>query len=210
MFGWLHRKTPRISEYKSRVLEALADYPPYAPPIWDGAAELATANREYVAFFTENRPKRIEALRVFLAKFDVALGFDDIGIRAVSAWLPHYADLLVDGLQHQESEELWQAYHWFAASWAGPFLGLNPVFDLGVFMGECILRQNPRLKWLPHINPEPNKGASHHVYGRKAGYVFDPIDWTYTECKNIHSARMLKRLGSEASLHGTIRSWAIR
>ena len=53
-------------------------------------------------------------------------------------------------------------------------------------------------------------GASHHVYGRKAGYVFDPIDWTYTECKNIHSARMLKRLGSQTSLHGTIRSWAIR
>jgi hypothetical protein len=194
MFGWLHRTPAPPSEEKRRVLYALADYPPYAPPIWDSDAKSAPqANDEYTSYFRQNKNRRVEALRVFLAKFDVALSLEDVGVKAVSAWCPVYADLLVDGLQHQESDAVWSAYHWFRAPWVGPFIGLNPIFDLGVYVGECLIYRNPRLKWQPYINPEPNKGALHPIHGQGRGRPFDPINWAYTECKNIHSARIAKQ-----------------
>jgi hypothetical protein len=209
MFAWLHRKPAPASEEKRRVLEALADYPPYTPPIWDSDAKSAPqADDEYTSYFFQNQNRRVEALRIFLAKFDVALSLEDVGVKTVSAWCPIYADLLVDGLQHQESEDLWRAYNWFQAPWTGALLGLNPIYDLGIYMGDCMLYRNPRLKWLPYVNPEPNKGALHHIHGQRRGRAFDPIKWTYTECKNIHSIKMAGRKPSETSLYGNVQARA--
>jgi hypothetical protein len=209
MFAWLHRKPAPPSEEKLRVLDALADYRPYAPPIWNSDAQsMEDADEAYVSYFLDNRERRVEALRVFLAKFDVALSLEDAGAKAVSAWFPVYADLLVDGLQHPESEDLWCAYNWFQAPWTGPLVGLNPIFDLGVYMGECLLYRNPRLKWLPYVNPEPNKGALHHIHGQQSGRVFDPIKWTYTQCKNIHSVTMAREKSSETSFYGNMQARA--
>jgi hypothetical protein len=163
---------------------------------------------EYRTFFLENRSRRVEALRNFLAKFDVALSLEDDGVKAVSAWCPLYADLLVDGLQHQESDGLWRAYNWFQAPWTGPLIGLNPIFDLGVYMGECLLYRNPRLKWQPYINPEPNKGAIHLIVGRRCGRPFNPIHWTYTEFKNIRSAKIAREKSSETSFYGNMHARA--
>jgi hypothetical protein len=194
MFTWLRRKPAPPSEEKLRVIDALIDYPPYAPPLWNSDTQsMKDAHEAYVSYFLANRERRIDALRVFLAQFDVALSLEDSGVKAVSAWLPVYADLLVDGLQHQESEDLWRAYNWFQAPWTGTLVGLNPIFDLGVYMGECMLKRNPRLKWTPYINPELNRGALHHIHGQRSGRPFDPVKCTYTECKNIHSARMAKK-----------------
>src|SRR5262249_13764189 len=109
---------------------------------------------------------------------------------------------------HQESEELWRAYNWFAVSWTGPLAGLNPIFDLGIYMGECLLSRNAGLKWKPYINPEPNTGASHPIHGQNLGRSFDPTHWTYTECKNIHSAKMRGQKWSETSLSGNVRAKA--
>ena len=209
MFSWLHRKPAPLSKDKLRVLAALDGYPPYAPPIWSSEAQSARdANEAYTSHFLENRNRRVDALGNFLAKFDVALSLEDVGVKAVSAWCPLYADLLVDGLQHQESEDLWRAYNWFHAPWTGSLVGLNPIFDLGVYMGECLLYRNPRLKWQLYINPEPNKGATHLIDGRRCGRPFDPIHWTYTECKNIHSAKMTKRKPSETSFYGYVQARA--
>jgi hypothetical protein len=200
MFAWLHRKPTPASEDMRRVRDALVDYPPYEPPRWTSDTQsLRDANREYTNYFLDNRNRRVEALFNFLAKFDVALSLDDEGVKAVSAWCPIYADLLVDGLEHDyENDAVWHAYHWFEAPWIGPLTGLNPIFDLGVYMGECMLCRNSRLKWLPYINPEPNRGALHPIHGQRSGRPFDPMKWTYTECKNIHSAKMAREKWSES------------
>jgi hypothetical protein len=122
---------PPPSEEKRRVLDALADYPRYTPPIWSSEAQsLKEAGDAYDAFFFSNRSRRVEALRSFLAKFDVGLSLDDNGVKAVSAWLPIHADLLADGLRHQESDDLWYAYNCFEVPWTGALIGLNPIFDL--------------------------------------------------------------------------------
>src|SRR5579864_2776476 len=146
MFAWLHRRPAPPSKEKLRVVDALTDYPPYAPPIWHSDAQsMKDAHEAYKSYFFDNRKRRVEALGSFLAKFDVALSLEDTGVKAVSAWCPIYADLLVDGLQ--ESEDLWRAYNWFETPWTGTLIGLNPIFDLGVFVGECLLHRSRRLKW---------------------------------------------------------------
>lgn len=175
--------------------EALADYPPCVPPLWDADVKsLKEANDEYTSYFNQNRSRRVDALRNLLAKFDIALSLEDDGVKAVSAWLPLYGDLLVDGLQHQEDDVFWYAYYGFQAPWVDSLIGLNPIFDLGVYMGECMLHRNARLKWWPSVNPEPCRGgAAHPIFGQRRGRCFDPVDWAYTECKNTHSARITKR-----------------
>jgi hypothetical protein len=209
MFAWLHRKPAPASQDKRRVRDALAGYPPYDPPRWTSEDQPAQPIiDEYRAYFLDNRNRRVEALSRFLAKFDIALSLDDEGVKAVSAWLPTYADLLVDGLQQQESDDIWCAYHYFDPPWIGPLTGLNPIFDLGVYMGECMLSRNPRLKWMPMLAPEPNKGASHPIFGQRSGRPFDPINSTYTECKNIHFARVTKRTPNVMSLYMQIRARA--
>ncbi len=209
MFARPRRKPTRPSEEKLRVLDALVDYPPYAPPIWSSDTQkFADATAKYRSYFLENRSWRIEALRIFLAKFGVALDLGDTGVEAVSKWCPIYANLLVDGLQHQESEELRRAYGWFQVPWTGSLIGLNPIFDLGVYMGECLLFRNPRLAWRPRTKAEPNKGAIHPIHGQGDGRPFDPIDWTYTECQNIHSAKSAKRIPSATSLYRNVQARA--
>ena|ERR1700730_1405182 len=205
MFAWLRRRPKPPSEEKLRVLDALTDYPPYAPPIWSSDAQpLGDAVAEYNTYFFENVSYRVEALRSFLSSFNVALSLEDAGVKSVSAWLAIHGDLLVDGLQHQESEDLWRAYHWFRAPWTGSLAGLNPIFDLGVYMGECLLYRKPRAKWQPYINAEPNKGALHPIHGLLGGRSFDPIHWTYTECKNVRSQKMAKDKPREISFYGNI------
>jgi hypothetical protein len=146
MFGWLRRAPTLPTEQQSRVLDALTDYPPYAPPEWNPNIQSGEeATNEYRAFFFENRDRRLEALRGFLAKFDVAFSLDDTEAAAVSAWCPLYADLLVD----EFTKSVFDAYHDFAWSWTGTLLGLNVVFDLSLYVGECILYRNQKLKWTP-------------------------------------------------------------
>jgi hypothetical protein len=183
MFGWLRRAPSRPTEQQRAMTSALADYPPYAPPAWD--ADPDTIEHEtYKRFFLANREPRLEALRMFLAKFNVASDLDDAGLMAVSAWCPLYMDLLVDDL---ESDSVWSAYHQFAAAWVGPLLGLNAMFDLGVYCGECILLRNPRLEWQPLRGPE--HCVQHPILGQKCQRSFDPIGWMYVMSKNIYNEK---------------------
>jgi hypothetical protein len=183
MFGWLRRAPSPRMEQRSRVSNALADYPPYTPDAWDDDPD-RIEHATYTKFFLENREDRLAALRIFLAKFDVAPDLDDAGLMAVSAWCPLYADLLVDSL---ETDAVWSAYHQFAAAWVGPLLGLNAIFDLGVYCGECVLLRNPKLKWQPLRGPDHY--VQHPILGQKYQRSFDPVGWMYVICRNIYNEK---------------------
>lgn len=175
MIGWLRRLQPEPDrEERRQVSDALVDYPPYSPPPWN-----ADEPRAYQYFFRDQRSTRLEAFGIFLARFGLALNLADDGAQAVSDWYPVYADLLVDGIG---SDPLRAAYHEFAVPWTGTLAGLNPIFDLGVYLGECMLARNPRLRWQALRVAD---GATHMIFGLRDGRPFDPISWTYTECRNI-------------------------
>jgi len=188
MFRWLRRTPLRYTKQKLRVSGALTDYPPYRPPQWNlGTKSPTDADAEYKKFFFDNRDRRVEALRTFIARFDVTLDLSDVGVAAVSEWCPIYADLLVEEI---ETDSVWSAYHGFAAPWTGPLLGLNPIFDLGVYYGECLLSRNSKLKWHPLRGPESDTPA-HPIFGQRMRRPFDPINWMYTWCRNICSAKIV-------------------
>ena len=212
MFAWLRRKPPPIGADKRRVLAALAGYPLYDPPRWISETKsFQAAAAEYTEFFLKHRNQRIEALSGFLAEFEVELSLNDEGLMAVSEWCPAYLDLMVDGLMHQGDAEdsIWCAYHWLETPWTDSLIGLNPILDLGIYMGECMLSRNPRLNWHPVVNPERDKGARHPIFGQSCGRSFDPIKWTYTECKNVHSATITKQRHDTTRLYGTVHGRAL-
>jgi hypothetical protein len=94
IFGWFRRAPIAPTEEQLRVTQALVDYPPHE---WTPDPEfLRDANVAYREYFFASRQVRLDALRDFFAKLDVALNLEDVGIMAVSTWLPQYADLLVD------------------------------------------------------------------------------------------------------------------
>src|SRR5262249_42035855 len=144
MFGWLRRTPPPPTEQQQRVRQALSEYPPYAPPEWKAESPRDT-NVEDREYFFASTQLRLEALRAFLAKFDITLNLDDAGIMAVSAWLPQYADLLVDDL---DDDAVHDAYWGFLAPWTGKLAGLNPIFDLGIYYAECLWSRRTKLKWI--------------------------------------------------------------
>ena len=189
MFRWLRRAPPPPSEDKHRVLDALTGYPPYSPPAWDPEKSFADSVAEYEGFFLANKQMRIEAIRTFLAKFGVALTVDEGGLTAISAWCPRYADLLVDGLEHDAVAD---AYRYFEPPWTGPLLGLNTIFDLGIYFGEWILPHNPKLRWQPVRAPDASSVTHNIIFGRRFLALFDPVNWTYTHCNNIRADKLAK------------------
>src|SRR5262245_12430065 len=188
MFRWLRRDSRHRTYRLRHMSEALTNYPPYMPPAWNpGITSVHDASADYRRFFFANREGRIDALRMFLGTFNVVLNFDDNGVMAVSAWCPHYADALVEEM---DTDGVRNAYDSFAAPWAGSLIGLNVIFDLGIYYGECLLARNPKLTWQPVRGPEPNNVA-HPIFGQKNRRPFDPIKDAYRICCNIYNERKI-------------------
>ena len=104
MFRWLRRDPKHLKERRQRMLDAVADYPIYGPPHWQGPnfvhrrpdqseteheillLRFEERGHENFSYFLEHREERLAALSAFLAKFDVKMGLDDAGLAATSAW----------------------------------------------------------------------------------------------------------------------------
>ncbi len=187
MFGWLRRAPAPPTEEQRHVWQALSEYPPYAPPEWDpDNKSMHDACVEYQNYFFDSKPLRLEALRTFLAKFDIALGFDDAGILALSEWMHRYADLLVRDLTDHATGE---AYHGFSTPWTGALAGLNPIFDIGVYHAECLWLRRTKLKWIVGRGPQKTI-STHFISGLPGtGKLFDPIFDAYMNCWSISNAR---------------------
>src|SRR5262245_31423641 len=189
MFGRFRRAPAAPTEEQLRVTQALVAYPPYAPPKWERDPNpeiMRAASFQYRDYFLGGKRARLEALRSFLANFEVAFNLDDAGIMAVSTWLPRWADLLVSDF---DDPAVWNAYHRFEAPWSGVLSGLNVVFDLGIYYAECVWVRRTKLEWLVVRGPD---GATHSIYGLPGGKPFDPIHFMYWECQDIRKAKLPK------------------
>ena len=190
MFGWFRRASAAPKEEQLRVAEALVSYPPYTPPAWKADPNpeaMRAASFQYRDHFLACREARLEALRAFLANFDVSLNTDDTGLMAVSTWLPHWADLLISGLDDQAG---WSGYCRFEVPWTGTLSGLNVIFDLGIYYAECLWTRRTKLEWLVVRGPD---GAVHVIKGLPGAKLFDPFNFMYWECRNIRAAKSAKR-----------------
>lgn len=177
------------------VKEMLADYPPYRPP--HNANQVFLSPREgesNMLYFFEQKSMRLKYLYQFLAKFGVEGDLDDRGLAAVSEWLPQYGGLLVNHLRSLPT--MW-AFYDFACPWTGAFHGLNAIFDLGIYFGECVIARNRRLRWDVRVYDPPHRrpvgrtqpiltGSGFNIEGLKSGRgALDPILDIRGTCGNI-------------------------
>jgi hypothetical protein len=139
---------------------------------------------ENLSHLRARRRERLAALRAFLSKFDVAVDIDDAGVSAVSAWCPGNCGALVANMRDNGTR---QAFFQLAP-WIGQLRGLNVVFDLGVFLGECMIDRNPKLYW-KYFGGGSNDGsaASSCYYIGGFRHIRDYLDapgYMYNLCAN--------------------------
>lgn len=225
MFSWLHKEPSHLIDERRRMSEALIDYPAREPLHRQGpncpkhlpdqeAREFAARGRENFSYFMEHRNERLNALKAFLAKFGVAMDLEERGLAAVSAWLPGNCGALVADLGKAETTQIFFRH---LVPWSGDFLGLNVIFDLGIFFGECVIVRNPRLHWInwPGVSNEGYAlGSAYHIGGfklRRDG--LDPIGRMLRLCEDDASDSRHETAGRQVRadrLVGTVRDFSTR
>jgi hypothetical protein len=172
---------------------------------WQGAfQDFKRRSEENFQYFKEQRPIRLAAFGTFLSKFEVPAGVDDMGLAAVSAWCPNHCGFLVRsfglptssrnrkfrflptssrGYRHK-FPPTWKTFFELSAPWDDQWHGLNAVFDLGVYLGECIIARNPKLYWWFKAGASDDGAAIHSGY-QIGGFArerdcFDPMMYAFT------------------------------
>jgi hypothetical protein len=171
VIGWRRTEPKHLVDRRRRMSKALVDYPVYEPPHRQGpngprdlsdqeAREFWARGKENFSHFMEHRIERQDALRAFLANFDVAMTLEQAGLAAVSAWLPGNCGALVRDI---DKEETIQIFFRYLVPWVGDLRGLNVIFDLGIFFGECVIFRYPRLHRINQSNPESRRVGERQV-----------------------------------------------
>jgi hypothetical protein len=203
VFRWLRRDPKHLIEHRRRMLSLLDDYPLFEPPYRQGPnvsgqsagqsfddyersfREFVARGEENLSYLLAHRRERLAALRAFLAKFDVEVDTDDAGLSAVSAWCPGNCGALVANMRNHATR---QAFFQLLP-WTGELRGLNVVFDLGVFLGECVTARNPKLYWKYLGGGSTNDGSAsasgYYIQGfRHIRDYLDALGYMYNCCAN--------------------------
>jgi hypothetical protein len=136
---------PRFWHHAARIERALRGYPIYRPPFPKDAAELTISEgQENYAYFIDQQSARLSALQGLLADFDVTATLEEIGIHAVSDWVHRFSGHLIGANRYDSGVAYWS----FARPWEGRHHGLNVIWDLGIFAGECIHTLNTSCRWV--------------------------------------------------------------
>ena len=228
MFGWLRRAPSRRAEQQREMASALADYPIYDPPHrqdrnWQRRPvgesydeedlrlmrEFNARGRENFSYFMNHRDERLTALGTFLAKLGVIMDLDETGLASVSAWLPGNCGALVADPREEETR---QVFFQHLEPWTQQRRGLNVIFDLGVFFGECVIKRNQRLHWTCW----PGASAIHTGHAiagfKKKRHWLDPMGNIYYDCVNDENAIRRRQVGvvRADTLVGKVRDYSTR
>jgi hypothetical protein len=110
--------------------------------------------KENFSFFLQQRPFRLQFLHDFLTEFDIDANTTDDGLSAVSDWHDSYGGVLLR-FRPRDTTTL-NAFVSYAHPWTGEHLGINVVWDLGIFVGECLIARRRSAHWdLNTGDPDP-------------------------------------------------------
>ena len=163
-----------------KVTSALAKYPAYAPPHLHNEIGLSPDEaRENFDYFLERRAFRLQVLSEFMRKFGIDATTNDSGLAAVSNWFDRYAGLLLTFRPRTSTTFL--AFLDHEPPWTGEHIGINAVWDLGIYVGECIIARRPSAHW------ELDTGGPDPVSCEAVGYQRPCVAGLYwpTECDPI-------------------------
>lgn len=179
MFNWLRREPKELIERRQALAPALADYPLYQPPDHPGPFlrrrhdqteqdymryrdQYAVRSDENFRYFMDQRATRLAALKALLDRFGVSASLDDVGLASVSAWFADHSFALVGSV---EDHAIVEAFYRMQTPWTEQLRSLNFIFDLGVFLGESLIKKQPRLHWkyLPGISDDGESFSTGYV-----------------------------------------------
>lgn len=132
----------------------------------------------------DHRAEQLDALKYFLARFSVSAHLRDDGLAAVSAWLPGHCGVLMPTLPR---DKVMQIFFRHLTPWEGNFRGLNAIFDLAVFLGECVIARNPRAHWI-ELAAVSDEGEAMESASQLGGHI--PARWVGSHGRNdLHLRR---------------------
>src|SRR5262249_21742249 len=114
-----------------------------------------------------------------------------------------------------------QAFYQMQTPWIEALRGLNVTFDLGIFLGECLIARNTRLHWkfrhgLSEDGKSANSGYVIEGFVKKDGGWIDPPQRLYSSCTNdLNEAYHLAtgrtwRIVTPTMLEGIVRDFSKR
>ncbi|MGO4686233.1 hypothetical protein AB4Z24_22095 [Hyphomicrobium sp. 2TAF46] len=103
----------------------------------------------------------------------------------MSRWCPLNSGCLSDNLR---DKKLHDAFYRLSQPWEGEFLGLNAIFDLGIFLGECVIcRNRKRRRWHFRSGASDDGNANHTGYdvagARSMRDWLHAVDDAYGRCR---------------------------
>src|SRR5215510_5772424 len=136
-----------IGWYRARKINsALANYPVYAPPHLRSEIDLSlTEARENFEYFMDKRSFRSQSLIDFMNRFKIEMTTNDSGLTSVSNWFDRYGGLLLPFTPR--STVTFDSFVAYDPSWTGEHIGMNVIWDIGIYLGECVIARNPSAHW---------------------------------------------------------------
>jgi len=173
---------------KRKVQSALKGYPAYSPPHLRSEIELPLSNaKENFDYFLQQRPLRLRSFHEVMKTFNVNATTDDGGLAAVSKWFLRYGGLLLYFRRH--STITGRAFVEYDPPWIGEHIGINFVWDLATYVGECVIQRRPSAHWA--LNTGDADPISREAVGFQrpcvAGLYWptecDPMTYVFTDSK---------------------------
>lgn len=184
---WLR---PRAWFRARRLRAALDGYPVYAPPNMRNEIELPRSKaKENFSYFQQQLPCRRQFLHDFLKKFEIDADTTDDGLAAVSGWYDYYGGLLLR-FRPYDTTNL-DAFVTYAPPWAGEQLGINVLWDIGIFIGECVIARRRSAYWdLDTGDPDPIslEGVGYQrpsVAGLYSPFACDPFTQIFMDSQSM-------------------------
>lgn len=137
---------PRAWLRARRLRSALDGYPVYTPPHMHNEIEMPRGKaQENFGYFVQQVPLRMQVLRDFLKKFGIDAVTTDEGLNAVSGWFDCYGGLLLPFRPYDTSNL--NAFVNYDPPMTGERLGINIAWDIGIFVGECVIARRRSAHW---------------------------------------------------------------
>jgi hypothetical protein len=125
----------------------------------------------------------------FMAILGVEAGFDNVGLGAVSNWFERCGGLLLHF--RPRSTEAFGAFVNHQPAWTGKHVGINLVWDIGLYVGECVIARRQSAGWeIDTGDPDPiSRGSLGFHRPCVAGLYWppqcDPISMVFFESQSM-------------------------
>lgn len=170
-----------------RIQQVIKNYPVYSPPITQNEIDLPLIKaKENFAFFKQNIAFRMEVFRALLKRFSISATTNDQDLAAVSEWFDRYGGLL--RYYRLRDTSTLNAFVHYDPRWIGRYIGINVIWDIGIYVGECIIARRRYARWdINTGDPDPLSCKAlgfhrPHIEGLSWPPSCDPITHVFDIC----------------------------